>query len=111
MPRGRIGGSGGSGVVSDSSLLLLTSLAEGPKHGYALIRDIEHFAGVELGPGTLYGALNRLEEMGLVEKLPEEDRRRPYRITPSGEKVLEAQLRNAARVVATGELRLQLRRA
>jgi len=45
-------------------VLVLTSLAEGPKHGYALAKDIEAFAGIKLGPGTLYGALIGLEERG-----------------------------------------------
>ena len=47
---------------SDRSVLILTSLAGSPKHGYALIKDIEDFAGVTLGAGTLYGALAKLEE-------------------------------------------------
>ena len=42
--------------AGDASVLILTSLADGPKHGYALIQDIKSFAGLELGPGTLYGA-------------------------------------------------------
>ena len=69
---------------NDPLLLLLTSLASGPKHGYALSKDVEEFAGVTLGPGTLYGAITRLEEMGLIEPLAEVDRRRPYQITSDG---------------------------
>jgi hypothetical protein len=60
-------------------VLILTSLADGPKHGYALIKDIEQFAGVTLGPGTLYGALARLEDAGLVRALPAQQRRHPTR--------------------------------
>ncbi len=63
---------------------MLTSLADGPKHGYALIKDIARFAGVTLGPGTLYGVLARLEGAGLVTALPAQDRRHPYRITAEG---------------------------
>ena len=48
--------------MSDPTLLVLASLAEGDKHGYAMMEDIERFAGVRLGPGTLYGAITRLEE-------------------------------------------------
>ena len=59
---------------SDRSILILTSLADGPKHGYALIKDIEDFAGATLGAGTLYGALAKLERAGLVEALPAGDR-------------------------------------
>ncbi|MGI8713379.1 MAG: PadR family transcriptional regulator, partial [Solirubrobacteraceae bacterium] len=56
--------------LSQRSILVLTSLADGPKHGYALIKDIEQFSGVTLGPGTLYGALARLDDTGLVNALP-----------------------------------------
>ena len=69
---------------SDRSILVLTSLAGGPKHGYSLIKDIEEFAAVTLGPGTLYGCLSKLEQAGLVEPLPAEERRHPYRITAAG---------------------------
>src|ERR1035437_1500723 len=69
---------------NDPSVLILTSLADGAKHGYALSKDIEHFAGVVLSPGTLYGAITRLEESGLIEPEVEVDRRRPYRITAAG---------------------------
>src|ERR1700729_4460369 len=67
--------------VGEASVLILISLADGPKHGYALIQDIKELAGVELGPGTLYGGLDRLERLGLIDPLPAEDRRHPYRIT------------------------------
>src|ERR1700753_2555176 len=62
---------------SDRSILLLTSLADCPKHGYALIKDIEEFAGVKLGAGTLYSALGKLERAGLVAALPAAERRHP----------------------------------
>ena len=62
----------------------MTSLADGPKHGYAITTDVEEFAGARLGPGTLYGALSRLEAKGLIEALPTDDRRRPYRLTADG---------------------------
>lgn len=90
-------------------VLVLTSLAEGPKHGYALAKDIESFAGVKLGPGTLYGALSRLEDRGWIEALPATDRRRPYQITAAGAEGLAKQLRTAQRVAATGLGRLELR--
>jgi hypothetical protein len=67
---------------NDPPLLILVSLADGPKHGHALAKDIEDFAGVRLGPGALYGAITRLVEHGLIEPLGSDDRRRPYRITP-----------------------------
>lgn len=92
-------------------VLVLTSLAEGPKHGYALAKDIESFAGVKLGPGTLYGALSRLEDRGWIEALPATDRRRPYQITSTGAEELARQLRATQRVAATGLRRLELRPA
>jgi DNA-binding PadR family transcriptional regulator len=80
------------GGFSDPSLLILASLAESPRHGYAIMEDIEIFAGVHLGPGTLYGAIARLENQGLIEALPAEERRRPYRLTAAGIAFLHAQL-------------------
>lgn len=87
---------------SDRSLLVLTSLADGPKHGYALIQDVQEFAGVRLGPGTLYGCLSKLEAAGLVEPLPAEARRHPYRITASGLEVLRRHLSESARLAQIG---------
>ncbi len=102
---------GGEDVLrraGDASVLILTSLADGSKHGYALIQDIKAFAGLRLGPGTLYGALDRLERMGLIEALPAEDRRQPYRITPAGVVALRAHLDSIERVTTVGRLRLGL---
>lgn len=84
---------------SDPGLLVLSSLAEGPKHGYAITQDVEEMAGVRLGPGTLYGALSRLEANGLIEALSAEGRRRPYRITAAGRTALEEQLHVLNRIV------------
>jgi DNA-binding PadR family transcriptional regulator len=91
---------------SDRSILVLTSLAESPKHGYALIKDIEEFAGVTLGAGTLYGALGLLEKAGLVEALPADDRRRPYQITAAGREQLRARLTESARIARVGLRRI-----
>jgi DNA-binding PadR family transcriptional regulator len=91
---------------SDRSILVLTSLAGGPKHGYALIKDIEDFAGVKLGPGTLYGCLAKLEQAGLVEALPSEARRHPYRITTSGISAVETRLSESARIAKLGLRRI-----
>ena len=96
----------GLGRFSDPSLLILSSLAAEPKHGYAITKDIEAFGGVSLGPGTLYGALARLESRGLIEALPAEERRRPYRLTARGAQVLAAQLRGLQSFAATGLARL-----
>jgi DNA-binding PadR family transcriptional regulator len=94
--------------AGEASVLILTSLAGGSKHGYALIKDIKGFAGVELGPGTLYGALDRLEGLGLIEALPAEDRRHPFQITAAGVTALRAHLESIERVRAAGRLRLGL---
>ena len=95
------------GKFADPSVLILASLSGGAKHGYALIKDIEQIAGTTLGPGTLYGALTRLERQGLVEAMPVEDRRRPYRITPSGAEAARAYLEHARRVATIGLRRLR----
>jgi DNA-binding PadR family transcriptional regulator len=94
------------GRFSDPSLLILSSLADGAKHGYAMMEDIRAFSGTQLEPGTLYGALGRLERRGWVEPLPEQERRRPYRLTAAGVAVLREQLASMQRVVATGLGRL-----
>ena len=66
------------GRFSDPALFILVSLAGGEKHGYAMMEDIEATCGVRLGPGTLYGALSRLEKRGLVEPLVSEAWRERY---------------------------------
>ncbi len=73
---------------SDPGLLVLISLAAGPRHGHAMLRDIGEFSGARLGPGTLYGAIERLEQDGLIEPLPTEARRTPYRLTHEGARYL-----------------------
>jgi DNA-binding PadR family transcriptional regulator len=90
----------------DPQLLILASLAGGPKHGYAVMEDVRLSCGVRIGPGTLYTALARLEKRGLVEPLASEDRRRPYRLTAQGEAALREELRSLQRVLATGLDRL-----
>jgi DNA-binding PadR family transcriptional regulator len=97
---------GGLGRFGDPAVLILSSLAGGEKHGYALVKDIEEFAEVSLGPGTLYGALTRLERRGLIEALAAEERRRPYRLTAAGAAALRAYLRHARAVTQVGLSRL-----
>src|SRR5450631_1734111 len=82
----------GPSHFSDPPLLVLASLADGPKHGHAMIEDIASICGTRLGPGTLYGAIARLEGLGWIEPLPAEERRQPYRITIEGLRVLRAKL-------------------
>ncbi len=97
------------GRFSEPGMLVLLSLAEGDKHGYAMLVDARDTFGVKLGPGTLYQAIDRLQQQGLIEALPSSDRRRPYRITAAGVAELEAQLENMQRFTATGRLRLSAR--
>jgi DNA-binding PadR family transcriptional regulator len=100
---------GGLGYYSDPPLLVLASLADGPKHGHAMIDDILHMSGTRLGPGTLYGAITRLEEQGLIAPLPPEERRYPYRITPKGVRVLRAKLSTLNRFARLGLRKLEAR--
>jgi DNA-binding PadR family transcriptional regulator len=95
------------GRFSDPAVLILASLAGGEKHGYAMMEDIEATSGVHLGPGTLYGALSRLEGSGLIEALPADDRRRPYRLTAQGAAFLRQYLGSLEKLVALGLQRLQ----
>jgi DNA-binding PadR family transcriptional regulator len=107
-PRGGDGtGLAGFGRYAGPATLILSSLADGPKHGYALTKDVEEFAGVRLAPGTLYEALARLESQGLIEALEPADRRRPYRLTAPGATALQAHLDAQRRVTDTGLRRLK----
>lgn len=94
------------GRTQDATILVLTSLSGGDKHGYAVIKDIEAMSGVSYGPGTLYAVLARLEEEGLVEALPSDDHRRPYRLTGAGAKVLRQRLEANVEVAKVGLRRL-----
>jgi DNA-binding PadR family transcriptional regulator len=94
------------GRSSGPASLILSSLAEGAKHGYALTKDIESFAGVRLAPGTLYEALSRLEAHGLIEALESADRRRPYRLTAAGATALATYLRAQRQIADIGLGRL-----
>src|SRR5712692_375193 len=94
------------GRSSGPASLILSSLADGPKHGYALTKDIESFAGVRLAPGTLYEALARLESHGMIESLESQDRRRPYRLTVAGATALAAYLESQRAVAEVGLRRL-----
>jgi DNA-binding PadR family transcriptional regulator len=93
------------GRFADPSLLILTSLADGPRHGYAIMTDVAGFSGVQLEPGTLYGALSRLERRGWVRPLAAQERRRPYEITAAGQSVLAEQLASMQQIVRIGRQR------
>lgn len=94
------------GRFSEPALMIMISLAEGPKHGYAMTQDIETMFGLKLGPGTLYGAIGRLEGCGWIAPLPAEDRRRPYKLTHTGVRVLRARLQALRVLTRIGQARL-----
>jgi DNA-binding PadR family transcriptional regulator len=94
------------GRFSEPALYILISLADSPKHGYAMIEDIAQVSGQRLGPGTLYGAIARLEERKWIEPLPADDRRRPYKLTSAGQRVLRHRLESLRAVAKIGHARL-----
>ena len=97
-------------VPNDPGLLVLVSLAAAPRHGHGILLDIADFAGVRLGPGTLYGAISRLESEGLIEAMAPEGRRRPYRLTDRGHSVLQQRLDGLERTVRAGRRRVAVGR-
>src|SRR4029079_19657435 len=94
------------GRFAEPALLILISLADGAKHGYAMTEDIAQLAGVRFAPGTLYGAITRLEGRGLIQRLDSDDRRNPYRLTALGEKALRARLASLQAIARIGQRRL-----
>lgn len=96
-----------SGPASDPEVLILSSLAEGPKHGYAIMLDVGKFSGIELGPGTLYSAITRLVENGWMEPEEARGRQRPYRLTSSGLQHLQTQLERMRHLANLGLRRLR----
>ena len=93
---------------SDPGLLVLGSLADGPKHGLAILDDLRDTTEARLGPGTLYGVIARLESRGLIERLEAEDaRRRPYQLTPRGIEVLRIQVESMEQFVARSSTRIR----
>jgi DNA-binding PadR family transcriptional regulator len=87
-------------------MLILVSLSERPKHGYAIMLDLEAATGRPMRAGTLYAALDRLEGRGLIEAMAPEERRRPYRLTGLGSQVLAEQLRQLSALATLGLRRL-----
>jgi DNA-binding PadR family transcriptional regulator len=87
------------GHFSDPQFLVLASLAGGPKHGHAMLEDIQQMSGARLGPGTLYGAIARLEQQRWIEPLPAQDRRKPYQLTQAGQQAFAAKMKTLQRIV------------
>jgi DNA-binding PadR family transcriptional regulator len=94
------------GRWADPPLLVLASLADEPKHGYAITQDVAETMGVRLSAGTLYAVIARLESRGLIEAMESEDRRRPYRITMAGAQALAHQSERMSRVASLAKERL-----
>lgn len=95
------------GRFAEPALLIMVSLSEEPKHGYAIMADVEAGTGRPLGPGTLYAALARLEDRGLIEALAPVERRRPYRLTGLGATILTDQLKSLSEFAGLGLRRLR----
>ncbi len=103
-----------SGPLTEPVLLILMSLADQPRHGYALLKDIEAISGgrVRLSTGTLYGALRRLLSDRLIQRFEQEDTSRDkqaYRLTPAGLKALRAELDRMKQLTRAAAARLKTR--
>jgi DNA-binding PadR family transcriptional regulator len=92
--------------LTEPVLLILLSLAEQPRHGYSILKDVEEMSEgrVTLSTGTLYGALRRLLDDGWIQRFEEEESsrgRQAYRLTPAGQRNLQleaSRLKHLARV-------------
>jgi hypothetical protein len=96
-------------LYSDPLLLVLVSLGDGPKHGQAMLEDLFEMRGTRLGPGTLFGAIARLERVKLFEPLAADERRQPYRLTTCGARVLRAKLKTRYELARVGLKKLEAR--
>lgn len=100
---------GAGAKLSPEAFLILTSLADGTKHGYAIQQDIARLSGRRLGPGSLYGAIARLEAAGYIAATESEGPRRPYRLTASGSSALADAVESLQRLARAAALRLATR--
>jgi len=90
----------------EPALLIMLSLASGTKHGHAMMLDVEAFSGIRMGPGSLYGAIERLERDGLIEPIEGDERRRPYRLTQRGQDTLQGQVQALEQLARLGRERM-----
>ena len=95
------------GSFADASIQILVALSDGPRHGYAIMTEIERETGRPIRPGTLYAALARLERRGLIEAMPAADRRHPYRLTSLGKRTLAFELAQLQSLARRGMERLE----
>jgi len=102
--------------LTEPVLLILLSLAEKPRHGYALMKDIEHLSGgrVRLSTGTLYGALDRLLRNGWIERFEQEDNSREkqaYKLTVAGRRALQTELERMRQLTRAAAARIRMSEA
>jgi DNA-binding PadR family transcriptional regulator len=96
----------------EAAVWIMVALADQPKHGYAIMKDIQDLGGFSMRPGTLYAALMRMERAQLVEEIQTHDyRRRPFKLTEAGRKRLGADLKTLAALASTGVRRLKGRKS
>ncbi|WP_240377160.1 PadR family transcriptional regulator [Bacillus piscicola] len=93
---------------SEPTLFILISLAEQNRHGYAIMEDIQKNYDVKLGPGTLYGAISRLEKAGYIIAIETQDRKKPYKLTGEGQIYLTEQIKEIQKITNIGMKRLGL---
>ena len=98
--------------LSPAVFHILLSLADGERHGYAIMQDVAASAGEQMGPGTLYGAIKRLLVSRWIEEAEErpdpkldDQRRRYYRLTANGQQVMESEAQRMAKLVALARTR------
>jgi DNA-binding PadR family transcriptional regulator len=74
---------------------ILLAMEDGARHGYAIMRHVEDASGLAMGPGTIYGSIQRMEEGGLVRESRKQGkgRRKLYEMTPAGRDALHAEAR------------------
>jgi DNA-binding PadR family transcriptional regulator len=84
----------------------LVSLLDGPKHGYAIANDLEALSGRRPGPGTLHGAISRMEERGLLVRRASRDRRKPYALSRAGRQEAQEEVARLEAVAQEGRRRL-----
>jgi DNA-binding PadR family transcriptional regulator len=104
--------------LTTAVLHIMLALADEQRHGYSIMQEVAELSdgAVQMGPGTLYGALKRMLEDGLVEEVPDvnpssqtDERRRFYRLTPTGRRSLELELRRLQQLIAVGQRKHLLR--
>jgi DNA-binding PadR family transcriptional regulator len=96
---------------SETETLVLICLLDGPKHGYAIGDDLKDLLGQRPGPGTLYGAIARLEQSGLIAQRASDDRRKPYALTGAGADRAKQAVAKVEAVAREGRRRLRARQA